>query len=38
VKGTPTFYVNGQPVRGVLSYEEMRKVIEQHLQSAAKPA
>lgn len=38
VKGTPTFYINGQTVRGVLSYEEMRKVIDQQLLSAAKPA
>ncbi len=38
MKGTPTFFVNGQPVRGVLSFEEMRKLIEQHLAVAAKPA
>jgi protein-disulfide isomerase len=38
VKGTPAFFINGQHVRGVMSYEEMRKLIDQHLQSAAKPA
>ncbi|NJM35929.1 MAG: DsbA family protein [Rhodomicrobium sp.] len=38
VKGTPAFFVNGQPVRGNMSFEEMRKLIEQHLQGAAKPA
>ncbi|MGB0087108.1 MAG: thioredoxin domain-containing protein [Rhodomicrobiaceae bacterium] len=37
VKGTPTFFINGQHVQGFTSYEEMRKLIEQHLQSAAKP-
>jgi protein-disulfide isomerase len=37
VKGTPTFFVNGQQVRGIMSYEEMRKLIELHLQGAAKP-
>ncbi|WP_170937311.1 MULTISPECIES: DsbA family protein [Rhodomicrobium] len=35
VKGTPSFFINGQPVRGVLNYEEMRRLIEQHLQSAS---
>ena len=38
VQGTPTFFINGQHVRGVLSYDEMRKLIDQHLQTAAKPA
>lgn len=38
VQGTPTFFINGQKVRGVQSYEEMQKLIEPHLQSAAKPA
>ena len=38
VQGTPAFFINGQPVRGVLSYDEMRKLIDQHLQPAAKPA
>jgi protein-disulfide isomerase len=38
VKGTPTFFINGQQVRGGMNYEELRKVIEQHLQGAAKPA
>ena len=38
VQGTPAFFINGQHVRGVLSYDEMRKLIDQHLQTAAKPA
>jgi protein-disulfide isomerase len=38
VKGTPTFFVNGQQIRGGMSFEEMRNVIEQHLHGAAKPA
>jgi protein-disulfide isomerase len=38
VQGTPTFFINGQHVRGVLSFDEMRKLIDQHLQTAAKPA
>lgn len=38
VQGTPTFFINGQKVRGVQSYEEMQKLIEPHLKSAAKPA
>ena len=38
VQGTPTFFINGQHVRGVLSYDEMRKLIDPHLQTAAKPA
>lgn len=38
VKGTPTFFVNGQQIRGGMSFEEMRSVIEQHLHGAAKPA
>lgn len=38
VKGTPTFFVNGEKVRGVLSFEEMQTLIEKHLQGAAKPA
>jgi protein-disulfide isomerase len=37
VQGTPTFFINGQKIRGVLSFEEMQKLIEQHLASA-KPA
>lgn len=37
VQGTPTFFINGQKVRGMLSFEEMRTMIEQHLASA-KPA
>jgi protein-disulfide isomerase len=38
VQGTPTFFIGGQHVRGVLNYDEMRKVIDEHLQTAAKPA
>ena len=38
VQGTPAFFINGQYVRGVLNYDEMRKLIDQHLQTAAKPA
>ena len=38
VQGTPTFFINGQKVRGVHSYEEMQRLIEPHLTSAAKPA
>jgi protein-disulfide isomerase len=37
VKGTPTFFVNGQRIRSLESYEEMRTLIELHLASA-KPA
>jgi protein-disulfide isomerase len=37
VQGTPTFFVNDRKVRGMLSYEEMRDLIEQTLASA-KPA
>jgi protein-disulfide isomerase len=37
VQGTPTFFINGQRVRGVMSFEEMQKLIEPHLASA-KPA
>jgi protein-disulfide isomerase len=37
VQGTPTFFINGQKIRGVLNFEEMQKLIEQHLASA-KPA
>jgi protein-disulfide isomerase len=38
VQGTPTFFIDGQHVRGVLSYDEMRKLIDEHLQGTAKPA
>jgi protein-disulfide isomerase len=38
IQGTPTFFIGEQQVRGVLSYDEMRKLIDQHLQGAAKPA
>jgi protein-disulfide isomerase len=37
VQGTPTFFINGQKLRGALSFEEMQKLIEPHLASA-KPA
>ena len=36
VEGTPTFFINGQKVRGIMSFEEMQKLIEQHLR-APKP-
>jgi len=38
VKGTPTFFINGQHVRGYLNFEEMRKHLDKHLKIAAKPA
>ncbi len=34
VQGTPTFFINGQKLRGALSFEEMQKLIEPHLASA----
>jgi protein-disulfide isomerase len=37
VQGTPTFFINGQKVRGLMSFEEIQKLIEPHLASA-KPA
>ena len=37
VQGTPTFFINGQKVRGLMTFEEMQKLIEPHLASA-KPA
>ncbi len=36
VQGTPTFFINDRKVRGMLSYEEMQKLIEQHLASATR--
>ena len=38
VKGTPTFFINGQQIRGFLSYEDLQKLIEEHIKLAAKPA
>jgi protein-disulfide isomerase len=38
VKGTPTFFVDSQQIRGAMSFEEMQRIIEEHLNSAAKPA
>lgn len=38
VKGTPTFFINGEHVRGALSYDDLRKLIEKHLKLAARPA
>lgn len=38
VLGTPAFFIGGQQVHGVLGYDELRKLIDQHLQGAAKPA
>jgi protein-disulfide isomerase len=37
VQGTPTSFINGQKVRGLMSLAEMQKLIEPHLASA-KPA
>ncbi len=37
VQGTPTFFINGQKLRGAFKFEEMQALIEQHLASA-KPA
>jgi protein-disulfide isomerase len=33
VEGTPTFFINGQKVRGIMKFDEMRKLIEQHLRA-----
>lgn len=38
VKGTPTFFINDDKIRGVLTYDEMKRVIDKHLASAANPA
>ena len=38
IQGTPTFFIGEQQVRGVLSFDEMRKLIDERLQTAAKPA
>lgn len=38
VKGTPTFFINGQHIRGTVGYEEMRTLIDKHLTVAANPA
>jgi protein-disulfide isomerase len=38
VKGTPTFFINGQQIRGFLSYEDLQKLLEEHIKLAAKPA
>lgn len=38
VQGTPTFFINGHKVRGALTFEEMQKLIEQHLNGGASPA
>jgi protein-disulfide isomerase len=37
VQGTPTFFINGQRLRGALKFEEMQALIDTHLASA-KPA
>jgi protein-disulfide isomerase len=37
VKGTPTFFINGQHVRGFLSFEELQKLIDEQIKLAAKP-
>jgi protein-disulfide isomerase len=39
IQGTPTFFINGEKVRGNLTFEEMQKLIEEHLRSrGANPA
>jgi protein-disulfide isomerase len=38
VKGTPSFFIDGQQVRGFLSFEEIQKLIDEHVKLAAKPA
>lgn len=39
VQGTPTFFINGEKVRGNLSFEEMQKLIEERLHNrGANPA
>lgn len=38
IKGTPTFFINGQHIRGAVNFEEMRKLIDKHLTVAANPA
>ncbi|MBX2805625.1 MAG: DsbA family protein [Hyphomicrobiales bacterium] len=38
VKGTPTFYINDDKIRGVLTYDEMKKIIDKHIANAANPA
>lgn len=38
VKGTPTFFINDDKIRGVLTYDEMKKLTDKHLASAANPA
>lgn len=38
VKGTPTFFINGQHIRGFLSFEELQKLLDEHTKLAAKPA
>jgi protein-disulfide isomerase len=38
VKGTPTFFINNDKIRGVLTYDEMKTIIDKHLATAASPA
>lgn len=38
VVGTPTFFINGKRVRGNLSFDEMRKLIDEHPGAARNPA
>lgn len=38
VKGTPTFFINDDKIRGVLSYDEMKTIVDKHLAGAANPA
>lgn len=38
VKGTPTFFINNDKIRGVLTYDEMKTIVDKHLAGAANPA
>jgi protein-disulfide isomerase len=38
VKGTPTFFINDDKIRGVLTYDEMKTIVDKHLAGAANPA
>ena len=36
VTSTPSFFVNGRPLRGAMPYQEVAKVIEEELRAAGK--
>lgn len=38
VKGTPTFFINDDKVRGVLSYDDLKALVDKHIASTANPA